>query len=68
MLYRPWSLEGDRIEARPLALPLPQLEVGLAWRKGAVLAESLNNFLTAVRPTLEGHLSPTGAPFRDRAA
>ena len=55
MLYRPWSLEGDRIEARPLAHTLPHLEVGLAWRKGAVLPESLSNFLTAVRPTLEGH-------------
>lgn len=55
MLYRPWSLEGDRIEARPLAQGLPHLEVGLAWRKGAVLPESLSNFLTAVRPTLEGH-------------
>lgn len=60
MLYRPWSLEGDRIEARPLAQPLPTLEVGLAWRKGAVLPESLSNFLTAVRPTLENH-GPAGS-------
>lgn len=65
MLYRPWSLEGDRIEARPLACALPLLEVGLAWRKGAVLSESLGNFLTAVRPTLDernqaGHAA---APF-----
>lgn len=52
MLYRPWSLEGDRIEARPLATALPALDVGLAWRKGAALPESLSNFLTAVRPTL----------------
>jgi len=61
MLYRPWSLEGDRIEARPLAQPLPDMEVGLAWRKGAVLPESLSNFLTAVRPTLSGNLSASGA-------
>lgn len=61
MLYRPWSLEGDRIEARPLVQPLPDLEVGLAWRKGAVLPEALSNFLTAVRPTLSGHLPATGA-------
>lgn len=64
MLYRPWSLEGDRIEARPLARPLPQLEVGLAWRKGAAQPESLSNFLTAVRPTLDGHLPATGAHLR----
>jgi DNA-binding transcriptional LysR family regulator len=61
MLYRPWSLEGDRIEARPLTQPLPELEVGLAWRKGAVLPEALSNFLTAVRPTLSGNLPATGA-------
>jgi DNA-binding transcriptional LysR family regulator len=64
MLYRPWSLEGDRIEARPLANPLAHLEVGLAWRKGAAQPESLCNFLTAVRPTLDGHLSATGGHLR----
>jgi DNA-binding transcriptional LysR family regulator len=58
MLYRPWSLEGDRIEARPLAQPMAALDVGLAWRKGAAQAESLRNFLTAVRPTLDGHGVP----------
>lgn len=52
MLYRPWSLEGDRLEVRQLLQPLPDLEVGLAWCKGAVLPEALENFLTAVRPTL----------------
>lgn len=64
MLYRPWSLEGDRIEARPLAQSLPHLEVGLAWRKGSVLPDSLRNFLTAVRPTLEGHVQGGLAPLR----
>jgi len=61
MLYRPWSLEGDRIEARPLQQALPQLEVGLAWRKGAVQPDALSNFLTAVRPTLDGHAAGGGA-------
>ena len=60
MLYRPWSLEGDRIEARPLARPLPPLHVGLAWRKGAVRPEPLSHFLTAVRPTLEGTVAGHG--------
>lgn len=64
MLYRPWSLEGDRIEARPLAQPLTPLDVGLAWRKGAVLPEALSNFLLAVRPTLDGHQPASGARLR----
>lgn len=64
MLYRPWSLEGDRIEARPLAVALPQLEVGLAWRKGATQPEALRNFLTAVRPTLDSHAAIGPAAMR----
>jgi len=56
MLYRPWSLEGDRIEARSLSQALPQLEVGLAWRKGAQQPEALSNFFTAVHPTLNSQL------------
>jgi DNA-binding transcriptional LysR family regulator len=35
MTYRPWSLEGDRLEARPLDIDLPTLDVGLAWRRGS---------------------------------
>lgn len=64
MLYRPWSLEGDRIEARPLATVLPRFEVGFAWRKGAVLPDSLSSFLTAVRPILTGHALAHGEPLR----
>jgi len=64
MLYRPWSLEGDRIEARPLAQPLAPLDVGLAWRKGAVLPEALSNFLLAVRPTLNSHQPASAARLR----
>lgn len=40
MVYRPWSLEGDRIVARPLTDAIPLLNVGLAWRKGGPLNEA----------------------------
>jgi DNA-binding transcriptional LysR family regulator len=33
MVYRPWSLERDRIEARMLDDPVPTMDVGLAWRR-----------------------------------
>jgi DNA-binding transcriptional LysR family regulator len=33
MTYRPWSLEGDIIEARPIADLSQTLDVGLAWRR-----------------------------------
>jgi DNA-binding transcriptional LysR family regulator len=31
MVYRPWSLEGKKIEARPILDAIPHLEVGLIW-------------------------------------
>lgn len=34
MVYRPWSLEGKRIETINLKNPVPAMSVGLAWKKG----------------------------------
>ncbi|MBD1550866.1 LysR family transcriptional regulator [Pseudomonas typographi] len=31
LVYRPWSLDGQRIVRRPLADPVPTMDVGLAW-------------------------------------
>ncbi len=48
MVFRPWSLEGKQIEARPLAGSVPDMEVGLLWRKDGELsppAEALRDFL-----------------------
>lgn len=35
MVYRPWSLEGRRIETIQLKDPIPPMNIGLARRKGA---------------------------------
>lgn len=35
MVYRPWSLEGRRIETIQLQDAIPAMNIGLAWRKGA---------------------------------
>ncbi len=45
LIYRPWSLDGDRIEAVALEEPLPPLEVGLAWRRGAAASDSTRAFV-----------------------
>lgn len=48
MVFRPWSLEGKEIEARPLGSPAPDMEVGVLWRKDAELsptATALRDFL-----------------------
>ncbi len=38
LLYRPWSLEGERVEVRELASPIPPMDVGLVWRRGSLNA------------------------------
>ncbi len=39
--YRPWSLEGKRIETMLLEEPIPPLMVGLAWRTGAEITPAM---------------------------
>lgn len=34
MVYRPWSLEGKRVETVLLAHDVPDMRIGLAWRRG----------------------------------
>jgi DNA-binding transcriptional LysR family regulator len=45
LVYRPWSLEGDRIEIRDVSGDLPSVQVGLAWRKGAPLSVPAHHFV-----------------------
>lgn len=56
LVYRPWSLEGDRIETRDVSGDLPSVQVGLAWRKGAPLATPAYNFVRSAQVAL-----PAGA-------
>jgi len=49
LVYRPWSLEGDRIEIRDVSGDLPSVQVGLAWRKGAPLGPVARNFVRAAQ-------------------
>jgi DNA-binding transcriptional LysR family regulator len=42
MVYRPWSLEGRRIETVQLRDPVPPMSVGLAWRRSAELSPAMH--------------------------
>ncbi|WP_206999839.1 LysR family transcriptional regulator [Trinickia mobilis] len=42
MVYRPWSLEGRRIETILLRDPVPPMSVGLAWRKNLELSPAMH--------------------------
>nr|WP_246434974.1 LysR family transcriptional regulator [Quisquiliibacterium transsilvanicum] len=48
-VYRPWSLEADRIEARPLRDELPSVDIGLVWRRGSPLSPVAREFIEAAR-------------------
>ena len=52
LVYRPWSLEGDRIEIRDVSGDLPSVQVGLAWRRGAPLSPPALNFVRSAQTGL----------------
>ncbi|MDP2699060.1 LysR family transcriptional regulator [Thalassospira sp.] len=54
LVYRPWSLEGDRIEIRDVSGDLPTVQVGLAWRRGAPLSDVSRDFIR----TAQNAMSP----------
>ncbi|PST19937.1 LysR family transcriptional regulator [Rhizobium sp. JAB6] len=45
LVYRPWSLEGDRIESRDVSGSLPVVQVGMVWRKGSSLPQTARDFV-----------------------
>jgi DNA-binding transcriptional LysR family regulator len=45
LIYRPWSLEGDRIESRDVSGALPVVQVGVVWRRGAPLSAEAHDFI-----------------------
>ncbi|WP_240902494.1 LysR family transcriptional regulator [Aquitalea denitrificans] len=55
VLYRPWSLEGDRLEVLPLQEATPTLEVGVVWRRGMQVSDNTHNFLTLAREYSRSH-------------
>ncbi len=68
LVYRPWSLEGQRIETRVVEDEVPSMDVGLAWRGDAVLSgatEAFRDFLRfAVAGVGAGRTSGTSEPRR----
>lgn len=50
IVFRPWSLEGSRIEVRELCDPIPSVDIRIAWRTTEALsptAEAFRTFLCA---------------------
>lgn len=49
MVYRPWSLEGLRVEALDLATPVPSMDAGLAWAVNVELPPAAKAFREFMR-------------------
>lgn len=49
LVYRPWSLEGDRIVSRDVSGALPVVQVGLVWRKGSEMSEATQEFIAVAQ-------------------
>ncbi len=49
LVYRPWSLEGDRIESRDVSGTLPVIHVAVVWRKGAPLSREAADFIAIAK-------------------
>jgi DNA-binding transcriptional LysR family regulator len=45
LVYRPWSLDGGRVESRPIADKLPSLDLGIAWKPEKTLSEAERKFI-----------------------
>lgn len=54
MVYRPWSLEGQRIEVKNLNEGVPTMDVGLAQRRGAELSPAAAAFRDYLRLAFAG--------------
>ena len=60
MVYRPWSLEGRRLEVLPISDFVPTMDIGLAWAKNREIspaAHAFQQFMKSVVSTGASHSS-----------
>jgi DNA-binding transcriptional LysR family regulator len=49
MMYRPWSLEGERIEVREVAANIPTMNAGIVWPRAKALSLAAETFIEFCR-------------------
>lgn len=54
MVYRPWSLEGQRIETRNVIGDIPSMDVGLAWNRAVQQGPATRVFHDFMSMTFSG--------------
>jgi DNA-binding transcriptional LysR family regulator len=64
MMYRPWSLEGDRIEVREVAANIPTMNTGIAWPRAKPLSHVAQTFVEFCRIECEsGRIGSRNMPI-----
>lgn len=64
MVYRPWSLEGRRIETVTLKEKIPRMDVGLAWKAGIEHGPTMQAFRSYFK---ELYMEPMTGAGRSRS-
>jgi DNA-binding transcriptional LysR family regulator len=59
MVYRPWSLEGQRIELRSVAADIPTMDVGTAWYHARELSPPTRTLLDFLSLSFGGAAAAT---------
>ena len=54
MVYRPWSLEGQRLETRRIDAEIPTMDVGVAWSKTRVASQATRTLLDFLNTSFSG--------------
>ena len=57
-LYRPWTLDAEHVEVRPLRDAVPTVDVGLIWRRGLALAPAAAEFIEVAREQSRSRRAP----------
>ncbi len=60
-LYRPWTLDADHVEVRSLRESVPNIDVGLVWRRGSRLRPVVAEFIELAREQSRGQSRGRGA-------
>ena len=48
-LYRPWTLDAEHVDVRPLRDDVPTVDVGLVWRRGSPLKPAASELIELAR-------------------
>lgn len=48
-LYRPWTLDAEHVDVRPVRDALPTVDVGLVWRRGSAMKPATSEFIELAR-------------------